>query len=75
MNQQEFVENMNNHTLEELAPYEGQQVAWSEDGKTVLAHGVTDEELYAEIDRIGITRYVICYVPRADDIYPGGPGY
>jgi hypothetical protein len=53
------------HPLEELLPYEGKSVAWSLDGKRILAAADTDEELYKEIDRLGLKEleYVVGGVP------------
>ena len=36
MDTHEFIINSTSHSVEELAPYEGQHVAWSEDGKEIL---------------------------------------
>jgi hypothetical protein len=69
MNANEFNRNLNLHTAEELAPYEDQYVAWSEDGKAILAHAATEAELYEEIDRRGIQSYVVGFIPRGDSSY------
>jgi hypothetical protein len=58
-----FAENLSAHSYEELAPYEDQYVAWSMDGKQVLAHGRELEDLYGEIDCLGLKEYVIGFVP------------
>lgn len=72
MDANEFIRNCSEHTAEELAPYEEQHVAWSEDGKTILAHGATLAELYQEIDRKALKQYVIGFIPSADLSYFGG---
>jgi hypothetical protein len=69
MNTNEFNRNLSAHTAEELAPYQEQHVAWSEDGKQILAHAPTQEELYDEIDRRGLTHYVVGFIPAADVSY------
>ncbi len=74
MDANEFTRNFEAHTLEELTPYEEQYVAWSEDGKQILAHAPELAELYQEIDRKGITRYVIGFIPNSDVSHLGGVG-
>jgi hypothetical protein len=68
----EFIHNVNAHSLEELAPYEEQHVAWSMDGKQILAHAPTLADLYREIDRRGLTEYVVGFVPSPDISFLGG---
>jgi hypothetical protein len=58
----EFMRNKANHTLDELAPYIDQHVAWSIDGKQILAHAPDGEQLLKEIQRLGLTEYVLGYV-------------
>ena len=74
MNATEFILNCNAHTLEELAPYIDHHVAWSLDGKEILAHCTEYEDLFREIDRLGLksTEYVIGYIPDPDVSYLGG---
>jgi len=72
MDVQEFTRNLSAHTAEELAPYEEQHVAWSEDGKQILAHAPSLAELYQEIDRKGLTGYVIGFIPSGDISDLGG---
>ena len=67
-----FIRNQNERSLEELAPYEGQYVAWTEDGKRIVAHAPTLPELFAEADRLGITRYVIDFIFPPDEVCLGG---
>jgi hypothetical protein len=69
MNTNEFNRNLNLHTPEELAPFEDRYVAWSEDGKAILAHAATEAELYEEIDRRQLKSYVVGYIPRGDCSY------
>ena len=72
MNTREFIHNVNAHSLEELAPFEERHVAWSMDGKTVLAHAATLADLYREIDQRGLTEYVVGFVPSPDIGFLGG---
>ena len=72
MDANEFNKNLNlYHTPESLAPYEDKHVAWSVDGKRILAAADTEKELYEEIDRLGLKplEYVVGGVPRSDVSY------
>src|SRR5436305_1877590 len=71
LNPHEFIDNMNAKTLEELAPYEGKYVAMSQDGKEFLAVGGSWDELYTEIKRLGLTRYVADYIPTREEVTGG----
>jgi hypothetical protein len=69
----EYLRNLSAHTAEELRPFEGRAVAWSLDGKRVLAHGATWEEMLAEADRLGLNgQFVAGGVPRLDAVDLGG---
>ena len=72
MDANEFINNCNAHSLEELAHYEEQYVAWSEDGKKILAHAPDEAELYKEIARRGISHYVIGFIPDSNVSTLGG---
>ena len=72
MNATEFIHNVSSHSLEELAPYEEKHVAWSEDGKHILAAADTLADLYKEIDRLGLKQYAIDFIPNPDISYLGG---
>jgi hypothetical protein len=74
MNTNEFIRNSSAHTAEELAPFEDQHVAWSADGKRILAHAPTLPELYQQIDAQGITGYVIGFIPADGVHYFGAEG-
>ncbi|HKI32399.1 MAG TPA: hypothetical protein VKA46_11060 [Gemmataceae bacterium] len=67
----EFIRRANEWTPEQLAPYEGKFVAWSEDGDKILATGTTREELDAEVRRLSLTAYVESYVPTPEEIRGG----
>jgi hypothetical protein len=66
MDTSEFNRNRMVHSPEELAPYEEKYVAWSEDGRQILAWAETEADLYHEINRRGITRYVVDFIPNPD---------
>jgi hypothetical protein len=67
-----FEANQRNIQPEYLEPFRGKQVAWSFDGTRIVASGDTDEDVSAELARLGIDpeRVVFSYVPREDDIFP-----
>jgi hypothetical protein len=71
MNANEFLRNCDAHSVEELAPFEGQYVAWSLDGKQVLAAATELAELLTDADRKGITEFVQGYIPRRDELFLG----
>ena len=73
MNGAEFIRNCNAFDPEELARLENQHVAWSEDGRQILAHAATLEELDREIQRLGISNCVVDFIPSGDQISIG-PG-
>ena len=72
MDANRLIHELNSKTLAELVPYQGQWVAWSEDGKSVLAHAPDEKSLYQEIDRLALDKYVIDYIPEADEDFIGG---
>src|SRR5262249_59300620 len=61
----DFFENQKNFPLEELAKYQGQYVAWSFDGKSVVMSDSDEAELYRKLDAAGIDseRVVVGWVP------------
>lgn len=72
MDANEYIRNVSAHSLEFLAPYVEKHVAWSEDGKQLLAAADTLEELYKEINRLGLKQYVIDFVLDPNVRYFGG---
>jgi hypothetical protein len=74
MNARELIHNCEAHGPEELAPLEGEYLAWSPDGKTLLAHAKTLAELFTEVNRLGIKDYVLDTVPPAEESCLGGAG-
>lgn len=75
MDANQLINELNRKTLEELAPYQGQWVAWARDGKNVLAHAPNMGELFREIDRLGLTDYVIDSIPNPDEDFLGGSAH
>jgi hypothetical protein len=63
MDANRFTQNIGAQSPEKLAAYLDQHVAWSEDGREILAHARELSDLYADLDRRGIARYVIGYIP------------
>ena len=43
----------------------------STDGEKILAAGATPEELYTEVDRLGIKECVETYIPTDEEIVGG----
>ncbi|OAI40004.1 hypothetical protein AYO40_00925 [Planctomycetaceae bacterium SCGC AG-212-D15] len=72
VNGREFLQNCGAHSAEELAPYVEKYVAWSEDGKNILASANELSELYRAIADKGIKDYVVGFVPSGDLSYLGG---
>jgi hypothetical protein len=70
----EFNRNVSKHTPEELAPYVEQHVAWSRDGKQILAHAPDLDGLLKEIERLDLQDYVFGFIPDANRSYIGGMG-
>jgi hypothetical protein len=70
----EFNRNVSQHTLEELQPYVEQHVAWSRDGKQILAHAPDLDGLLKEIERLELKDYVFGFIPDANRSYFGGLG-
>jgi hypothetical protein len=64
--------NLSTHTWEELAPYLEQHVAWSLDGKQILAHAQDLTALLQEIARLGLKEYVLGFIPSPDRSDLGG---
>lgn len=64
-----FNKNRSSHTLDQLAPYEGQQVAWSLDGTRILVSAADWEGLFKKMDEAGIstTQAILDYVDRFDE--------
>jgi hypothetical protein len=71
MNANLFIRNCEARTLAELAPYEGQYVAWSEDGTTVLGHAPELRDLFSQMHDRAITDYVIDWVFTPDELLLG----
>jgi hypothetical protein len=65
-----FIRNTNAYPEDELLKYAGQHIAWSGDGKSIVASAPTLDELYVELDRLRITDYVLDWTLTE---YPGPP--
>jgi hypothetical protein len=72
MDASEFIRNTSAHDPEELERLAEHHVAWSEDGKQILASAKDLAELYREVDRKGLVNYVIGFVPSGDVSDLGG---
>ena len=69
-----YLKNRGNGQPDDLAQLQGEVVAWSLDGKRVLAHARTWGELWKEVDRLGLKdlEYVAGGVPKLDEVQFGG---
>jgi len=65
---QVFHANQQNHTVEQLAPYEGRHVAWSLDGTRILASGEDMGEVCRNLVTAGFdpSRVVFGYIDPPD---------
>lgn len=72
MDTNDLIRNINAYPPEELVAYEGRYIAWSEDGKQILAHAASWEDLFQEVNRKGIARYVIDSIPPSEEVSLGG---
>jgi len=54
MNGADFIRNCNARCQDELTPYIDQHVAWSLDGTRIMAHGKEWEDLFHEMERLGL---------------------
>ena len=68
--QNEYILNQSKFTAEHLAPYQGMQVAWSFDGKTIYAAAPTGRELSAKMKELGIAKYVKGYIDPLSEVEP-----
>lgn len=64
-----YMLNRNRIPPEELAPFAGQQVAFNDEGTTVVAHGESYEDVFAMLKKLGIppSTVVLGYVPALDE--------
>ena len=76
MDMQQFIRNRQNFPPGELAKYAGHYIAWSPDGKSILASG--DDEV--QLDRLlaaqghDTSEILIAFVPPLDEVLLGGGG-
>jgi hypothetical protein len=70
----EHVHNRNHFPQEELAKYYGQHVAWSIDGKRILAGAKDPVRLDALVQAAGYKsdEYVLSFVDHPDEVIIGG---
>jgi hypothetical protein len=63
-----FIRNRNQWTLEQLAPYRDRWVAWSLDGKSIVAHHENPLEVVRLTKELGLIggEYLMSFLP-ADD--------
>jgi hypothetical protein len=73
MDMQEFQRNRQAFPAEELAQYAGKYVAWSSDGKQILASDADELQLAQAIKAAGYdtAQVLIAYIATKDDILLG----
>jgi len=64
----EWANNANNYPAEKLLPLTGQFIAWSLDGKEILTHAWTLEEVFDEMERRGRRDFIYDYLPAEWDM-------
>jgi hypothetical protein len=71
---EEHIKNRNELPQAELEKYYGQHVAWSMDGKRILAGGADDLEVFEAVKAAGYDsqQVVFSYVPFPNEILMGG---
>jgi hypothetical protein len=72
MDPNQLIHHCNQKSAAELSPYHGQWVAWSDDGRQILASAADLDALFHEIDRKGLTHYVLDRIPLPDEDFLGG---
>lgn len=72
MHSQEFLRNRSAWTHEQIKPYINQHIAVSPDGRRVLAHASTQEDLLVQIQRLGLKDFVLEFVFDPETSYFGG---
>jgi hypothetical protein len=72
MDANQLIHNCNQMSAEELRPFHGQWVAWSDDGRQILASAADLDSLFHEIDRQGLTGYVLDRIPLPEEDFLGG---
>jgi hypothetical protein len=72
MNVNQLIHNCNQKSAEDLSPFHGQWVAWSDDGQQILANAADLDGLFHEIDRKGLTGYVLDRIPLPEEDFLGG---
>jgi hypothetical protein len=72
MDSNELIRHCNQRSPAELAPFRGQWIAWSEDGRQILASAPDLDVLFQEIDRKALRDYVLDHLPSSDEDFLGG---
>ena len=65
-----YLENCNSFPADRLIPYRGKHVAWSMDGKEIVASADSHEELAARIKELGRRDIVRSYIDPDPVIVP-----
>ena len=74
MDIQQFQRNRQQYPSDQLAKYQGQYVAWSPDGRSILAAADDELQLAKTIKAAGLNtaEVLIAFVPENDEVLLGG---
>ncbi len=66
-----FLRNKHQWTLEQLAPYRDQWLAWSLDGKTIVAHHEDPLEVVRACKELGLTgeEYMLDFLSPENEVW------
>jgi hypothetical protein len=76
MDLQQIADNRSKFPLDQLEKYAGKYVAWSPDGKSIIASHDDEISLDAALARFGYdaSTILVTFVPPSDEVLLGGGG-
>jgi hypothetical protein len=72
MDANKLIHHCNQKSADELSPFHGKWVAWLDDGRQILASAADLDSRFREIDRKGLTGYVLDRIPLPEEDFFGG---